>query len=167
MFKIIRTSREEVVEWNIQVYVTLDGSSEMVVAASESWLDSRSKADWRNFIDNVLSILHQHQFETVDQHKSNRKHSLSYYISFYPVDLQGKLLPKHLVNFRLSDHDLPNLDRRSHIYYERLAELNRRDFSNSYQRYRLYSIIVNEEEFLYYRDALDYVEELCDQLQLG
>lgn len=110
-----------------------------------------------------MCTLEFYDFEIVDNHASNRKESASYYVSFYPVKEDGSKLNKYMINFRISDHDIPNLGQRSRRYYQNLADKHKRT-SGKHQKFRLYSIIVNDQTFKTYEDALDYIEKLCENL---
>ena len=151
----------------IDVYVVSDKSYEVAAASSsfnfDQILDPQSKAQWNNFIDNLLAMIDQYEFELVDHHSSNRPDSLSHYISFYPVNEDGELLSRFMITARISDHDIPNLDQRSKMYYKNLANRNRRDFHSRNQRYRLYTIIVNNKTYSMYSEALDDIDKLFQE----
>ena len=125
-------------------------------------LDEQAMAQWNNFIDNVLATLDYYDFDVVDNHKSNHEGSASYYISFYPIDSKGQTISKYLINFRISDHFVPNLNKKSTGYYRKLAQKNSR--TEGKQRWKLESLIVNDRTFESYDDALDYLDSVFSKL---
>lgn len=59
--------------------------------------------DWICFVDSVVSMIRDYDFDIVDEHQSGK--SYSYYISFYPTSEDGRRFSKEIkVVFRLSDH---------------------------------------------------------------
>lgn len=168
MKRIIRASAfDEII--NITAYFVPEGYSVNDLAASTivpihkgRLLDEQAMAQWNNFIDNVLATLDYYDFDVVDNHKSNHEGSASYYISFYPTDSKGKIISKYLINFRISDHFIPNLNKKSIGYYRKLAQKNSR--TEGKQRWKLESLIVNDRTFESYDDALDYLDSVFSKL---
>ena len=101
-------------------------------------------------------------FDVVDNHKSTHEGTASYYVSFYPTDSKGKTISKYLINFRISDHFIPNLNKKSTGYYRKLAQNNSR--TEGKQRWKLEALIVNDRTFDSYDDALDYLDTTFSKL---
>lgn len=168
MKRVIRASAfDEII--NITAYFVPEGYSANDLAASTivpihkgRQLDEQAMAQWNNFIDNVLATLDYYDFDVVDNHKSNHESSASYYISFYPTDSKGKTISKYLINFRISDHFIPNLNKKSTGYYRKLAQNNSR--TEGKQRWKLEALIVNDRTFESYDDALDYLDTIFSKL---
>lgn len=169
MKRVIRASTfDEII--NITAYFVPEGYSANDLAAStivpihnkRCQLDEQAMAQWNNFIDNVLATLDYYDFDVVDNHKSNHEGSASYYISFYPTNSKGKIISKYLINFRISDHFIPNLNKKSTGYYRKLAQNNSR--TEGKQRWKLEALIVNDRTFESYDDALDYLDTTFSKL---
>lgn len=168
MKRVIRASAfDEII--NITAYFVPEGYASNDLAASTivpihkgRLLDEQAMAQWNNFIDNVLATLDYYDFDVVDNHKSNHEGSASYYVSFYPTDSKGKTISKYLINFRISDHFIPNLNKKSTGYYRKLAQNNSR--TEGKQRWKLEALIVNDRTFDSYDDALDYLDTTFSKL---
>lgn len=141
----------------------IDLAASTIVPIHEGYqLDEQAMSQWNNFIDNVLATLDYYDFDVVDNHKSNYEGSASYYISFYPTDSKGQIISKYLINFRISDHFIPNLNKKSTRYYRNFAQKNSR--TEGKQRWKLEALIVNDKTFDSYDDALDYLDTIFSRL---
>lgn len=169
--KRLISSSENVIEWTIVAH--FEASDESSLAANtkiiplrnnEGEPDPQAVTQWNNFIDNVVSYIDYLDFEIVDDHGSDRSLSYSHYTSFYPADKDGNQKTEYLINFRISDHIVSHLKKKSRYYYQNLAKKNKRS-QDSKQKYRLVAVTVNNETFETYEQALDYIEHQLESLR--
>lgn len=170
MKRLIVSSRYKV-EWNIVAH--FEAASESSLAADtkivplrdeEGNLDQQALTQWNTFIDNVVSYIEYLDFEIVDNHSSNRPTSYSHYTSFYPTDKNENQKTEYLINFRISDHVVNHLKKKSRYYYQNLAKRNKRSEGDK-QKFRLVAVTVNNETFETYEQALSYIEKQLENLQ--
>lgn len=134
------------------------------------FLKEDGQVEFNTFVDNVLGIITSSDFDIVKTESSNRKNSLSYYISFYPVDNDGNELTKYLIHLRISSHFDDNTEekreKRRKYYYNLSQEYKKSDKNKQY--YRFLDVVINKKTKLNSPDkALDFVEYLCEQLSQG
>lgn len=130
------------------------------IAASS---DFKNASEFWEFIENVAAILDARDFNIVDHHKTDRKNSLSYYFSFYPVDEDGNMLDEYLINFRISTHYIKGLYSKSRNHYNKLAKENKPE-GKKFQKYRIKEIIVGKYQYTSYGETLRQIEDICDEL---
>lgn len=169
--KRLIVSSNNITEWNIVAYFeaadesSLAADTKIVPLRNElGELDQQAITQWNNFIDNVVSYIEYLDFEIIDNHSSNRASSYSHYTSFYPTDTNGNRKTEYLINFRISDHVVNHLKKKSRYYYQNLAKRNKRSEGEK-QKFRLVAVTVNNETFETYEQALSYVEEQLENLQ--
>ena len=169
--KRLIVSSNNITEWNIVAYFeaadesSLAANTKIVPLKDENGqLDQQALTQWNTFIDNVVSYIEYLDFEVIDNHSSNRASSYSHYTSFYPVDREGNLKGEYLINFRISDHVVNHLKKKSRYYYQNLAKRNKRSEGEK-QKFRLVAVTVNNETFETYEQALSYIEKQLENLR--
>lgn len=143
------------------------------IAASEEHTNSRIEIrEFRDFVNSVNGSLHQRNFIVEKTHRNDRdeKYSLSYYISFYPVDKGKEILGKFIIHLKLSNNDIVDLDERSKQYHQAMAERYKRS-NNRYHMYRDINIVVdtkeNSGELSSYGLTLECLNNLFDSMEEG
>lgn len=127
-------------------------------------LDSQAAADFDNFIDNLFALLDYYDFEVFE---SYRKKSGSYpYTSRYQwiahrTEIDADRIHK-LIRLRVSDHYQKFSKRREHELSQQAKKEAydlRQPSSKKSQRYEFKMIVVNNERFTTYEEALNYAEK--------
>lgn len=153
----------------ITIEVEIEQWYELLVASirrikrDDGTIDEQALQDFEDFIVEVENLLLYYDFDLVEDHRSNYS-KISRYYYFYPRKKDtNKINEKYLIFFRISDHELIT-DKDTKAYYNRIAQKYSRQESNKIQRYKIRSIIVNEDRYYNYDDALDAVERIIENL---
>lgn len=158
---------------NIEVnYIDMNSfyAEDIPLAANESndellnWDRVRSK--FMDFVRDILGLTVAYKFDVKEHHKSNRGDPNSYYISFYPKTEDYKILGKYLLNFRLSDHDVEDLDLKSFDHYANLAQKYKLT-DERIQAFRFYNIVIDGKQFNSYTEAYEHIRQMFDGFSSG
>lgn len=143
----------------IEIVVYVDPSLPQDIAAvnlnhphSKFKLTDSELQVYSDFVESMISPIQAHEFKITESYQS--KKSYAYYVKFYPVDKEGKILDQVNVIFRLAEHRSKTIDHSSN------------SSSNKSRRF-IKSFVIND---LVYTDPLAFqnrVDYLCDRLQEG
>ena len=148
----------------IDVSYQFDDKSIDIAASTD--MNEIAKTEFQSFVINIVGALDQYEFDIVDKHRTNRKGSLSYYISFYPKDENGQIQDKYIVFFGLSTHDIPDLEAKSRRYHENMAEKHKRS-NERIQPYDFVNIVIDGKIFSTYSAAVGHVYDLIESMYTG
>lgn len=158
---------------NFDVYTDYTESDLSVAADSnipdnytEKFKESEEFHRFEEFLINVLGVLDVNDFIIEDHHWSNRRNSLSYYISFYPTDAEGNVLDKYIINLRISTHWIKDSYNRYLQYNKSVAKKYKRS-SGRYQKFLFKSVVVRGNEMPDYAQAVEYLYSIADKLSEG
>lgn len=169
------TVRRIDIECNLDVVEDINEDIEEVAAndqlngnpkLSNNFASSQAYLDFESFIVELLGDLDTLEFEVVDHHWSSRKNSLSYYIHFYPTDLDGFLLDKFMICMRISNHYEKDSYEKTNNYNFAVAQTHKKT-QNKKQRFIFRDIIIDGKRFKDYFSAREYLYKMFEKLQNG
>ena len=134
----------------IEIFVTVKPESleEGLPDKSGTQFDEQTLEEWYDFAATVEGIIDNY-CDVVNISLSKNPDSLSEYIDFYSYDENGNK-KNYLIDLRLSNHGATHLAR----------ETRKRHAKKIDQNFELESIIVNNETFKSYHDAIVYLRKM-------
>lgn len=126
-------------------------------------IDQGAVSEYEEFIVNVLEIFDRHDFEVIEEAESNYSHSI--YYSFVKHDDYDNKDYKYILFVRISDHSVRESSKVGRQkYYANHANQLKEPKSKRKQTWKFKEIIVNNQLFDSYEDALALVEHRLDSL---
>ena len=127
------------------------------IAWEDDRVDEQALADYNDFVDNIYAALCAF-FDVVDIEESN-KSDTSWYFWLYAKNKDGDVATKFIIRLRLSDHDylVRHRERDEKTYVEKKAQTYKRPAEKKFQQWQIKSIVVNNEKYQDYDDAVDAI----------
>lgn len=126
--------------------------------------DQSAISEYEEFIINALEIFGEHDFEVVEEAESDRSHSM--YFSLVKHDDFTDKDYKYILFVRISDHQIRDRIKKSRKqYYDRRANELKQPAVKKKQTWRFKEIIVNDQIFDSYDDALDEIDRRLSNLK--
>ena len=153
---------------NIEINMDRDDfavAASRIVGSEYGRLQGIAKAEYDEFLINIMEVMDACGFEILDEHQSDRVGSDSAYFTIYKKSESSETDIKCLVFIRISDHDMnEETNRQRKQYHEMLAEKYKQPRTKVKQRWKFRNIIVNNETFSSYDEALDDIERKLNLL---
>lgn len=147
MLRKVYSSKEPVLNLLIEVTLT-DVNSEYLAASNiepvrlaNKQIDPVAFQEYEDFVENVLNLLVTYNMNVMEL-KPSPKSETSWYTWFCPVALNGSVKSEVVFKLRISDR------------YKLLKT------KSGNQRFKVMNVVVNNETFESYDEALDYVDKL-------
>lgn len=146
------SDRPEIIK--IDVVVQPEELTEGLPSPKDTVYDEQTLEDWYDFAATVEGIIDNY-CDTVNISLSKNPNSLSEYIDFYVYDENGDI-KNYLINLRLSTHGGTDGGKR----------LRKKKVQKVSSKYELVSIIVNNQTFRTYHQAINAVRKLLAEHSL-
>ena len=184
MLRKVYSSKESILNLMIEVMLTdanleyLAASSIKTVRLADTQIDPVAFQEYEDFVENVLNLLVTYNMNVMEL-KPSPKSETSWYTWFYPTDADGSVKSKVIFKLRISDHfnhwipkqgksqkDADRLMKQSEARYnqETANRYKLPETKSGNQRFKVMNVVVNNETFESYDEALDYVDKLLSRL---
>ena len=120
--------------------------------------DLRALDLYDEFIVNALSVFDYHDFEILEEHQSPS--SYSYYFTLVKKDDAKNKEYKYILFIRLSDHtNRSESEKARKVFYAKEADRLKEPQTKTKQIWRLKEIVINNETYFSYEDALEDIDK--------
>lgn len=186
MLRKVYSSKDKEIVLDLMIEVMLtDANLEYLAASSikpvrleDKQIDPVAFQEYEDFVENVLNLLVTYNMHVMEL-KPSPKSETSWYTWFYPTDSNGSVKSKVIFKLRISDHfnhwipkqgksqkDADRLMKQSEARYnqETANRYKLPETKPGNQRFKVLNVVVNNETFESYDEALDYVDQLLSRL---
>lgn len=127
-------------------------------------LDVAALSEFQEFAINVVSVLDYNEFEPIDMTESDYSET-SFYYTAYKRDESTNTNIKCLIFLRISDHNLKSeTEKQRKEYYRNKADELKQPPWKQRQKWKFKSIVVNNETYNSYDEALEGLEDILNHL---
>lgn len=121
-------------------------------------VDELAVADYTDFVINLLGVFDRSDFEVIEERESPYSHS--FYFDLVKKDQAANKDYKYVLYIRVSDHPLDKAKASSQRkWFASHANEQKQPKTKSKQVWKLHNIIVNQDTYNTYDEALDATEE--------
>lgn len=170
-------SSENITEFKLDIIVNLEPIIDIAASSihriynKDGSIDQWALIEYEDFVINVLALFDYYDFEVLDEQYSN-KSKTSMYFTIYRKSESNEADIKCLFFIRISDHDYQEKSKENRKeteknrteYHKREAERLKQPKTKKRQKWKVRNIIVNDEIFDSYTEALDAVEKMLKEL---
>ena len=156
----------KIIRFDIEVNLISDVSAAIKpIRREDGSTDSTALAEYQEFLINVLSVIDENDFEVIEDTESPFS-ATSYYITTYKKSESTMDSIKCIIFIRISDHNLSEETHKQRVnYYKSKADILKQPKSKKKQTWRFKNIVVNNETFDSYEDALDEIDNKLKSMQ--
>ena len=150
---------------DIEVYFERDDGVTIAASTDPNKLSGLASSEFDEFTTNVYATLDYCGFEVTDVEYSNVVNSNSTYFTAYKRSESTAKDIKCIIFIRLSDHAMDDRKKKwQDTYWKNKAQELKQPKTKVRQKWKFRSIVVNNEVYASYDEALEAIEQMLEKL---